>query len=393
VSREVVILSAARTPVGRFLGALADIPATQLGAIAIREAVKRAGIDPTDVQEVVMGNVLQAGLGQNPARKASIAAGIPESVPAWTLNIVCGSGMKAVHVAAAAIKAGDADVIVAGGMENMSLAPYLVPRGRTGYRMGDGVLVDEMIKDGLQCAVNDIHMGITAENVAEQFSVSREFQDEISYNSQQNAAKAIADGKFKTEIVPVEIPQKKGDPKIFDTDEHVRAETTLEGLGKLKPAFKKDGTVTAGNASGINDAGAAFVVASKEWADARGLKPLATVVAYATAALDPKIMGMGPFHATKKVFDISGMTLDQMDLIEANEAFAAQAGAVAQELGFDMSKVNVYGGAIAIGHPIGASGARILTTLIHALKQEGGTYGLATMCIGGGQGVATIVKV
>ena len=393
MSREVVILSAARTPVGRFLGALADIPATQLGAIAIKEAVKRAGIDPTDVQEVVMGNVLQAGQGQNPARKASVAAGIPENVPAWTLNIVCGSGMKAVHVAAAAIKAGDADCIVAGGMENMSLAPYLVPRGRLGYRMGDGILVDEMIKDGLQCAINDIHMGITAENVAEQFCVSREFQDEISFKSQQNAAKAIADGKFKAEIVPVEIPQRKGDPKIFDTDEHVRGETTLEGLGNLKPAFRKDGTVTAGNASGINDAGAAFVVASKEWADARGLKPLATIVAYATAALDPQIMGMGPFHATKKVFDIAGMTLDQMDLIEANEAFAAQAGAVANELGFDMSKVNIYGGAIAIGHPIGASGARILTTLIHALKQEGGTYGLATMCIGGGQGVATIVKV
>jgi acetyl-CoA C-acetyltransferase len=393
VSREVVILSAARTPVGRFLGALADIPATQLGAIAIREAVKRAGIDPTDVQEVVMGNVLQAGLGQNPARKASIAAGIPESVPAWTLNIVCGSGMKAVHVAAAAIKSGDADVIVAGGMENMSMAPYLVPRGRMGYRMGDGVLVDEMIKDGLQCAMHDIHMGITAENVAEKYCVTRDVQDDIAFASQQRAGAAIANGKFKAEIVPVEIPQKKGDPILFDTDEHVRAETTREGLAKLKPAFKKEGTVTAGNASGINDAGAAFVVASKEWADARGLKPLATVVAYATAGLDPQIMGMGPYFATQKVFEVSGMSLDQMDIIESNEAFAAQAGAVAQELGLDMSKVNVYGGAIAIGHPIGASGARILTTLIHALKQEGGTYGLATMCIGGGQGVATIVKV
>jgi len=393
VSREVVILSAARTPVGRFLGSLADIPASELGAITIREALKRAGVDASEIQEVVMGNVLQAGQGQNPARKASIAAGIPDHVPAWTLNIVCGSGMKAVHVAAAAIKAGDADVMVAGGMENMSLAPYLIPRGRTGYRMGDGVLVDEMIKDGLQCAMHDIHMGVTAENVAEEFCVTREVQDDIAYTSQQRAAAAIANGKFKAEIVPVEIPQKKGDPKIFDTDEHVRAETTREGLAGLKPAFRKDGTVTAGNASGINDAGAAFVVASKEWADKKGIKPLATVVAYATAALDPKIMGMGPYHATKKIFEISGLSLEDMDVIEANEAFAAQAGAVAQELGLEMAKVNLYGGAIAIGHPIGASGARILTTLIHALKQEGGTYGLATMCIGGGQGVATIVKV
>jgi acetyl-CoA C-acetyltransferase len=259
--------------------------------------------------------------------------------------------------------------------------------------MGDGVLQDEMILDGLWCAMCDIHMGITAENVAEKYGITREVQDQIGFDSQQKAAKAIADGKFKAEIVPVEIPQKKGDPKIFDTDEHVRADTTLEGLGKLKPAFKKDGTVTAGNASGINDAGAAFVVASKDYADKHGLKPLATIVGYASAALDPAYMGMGPYYATKKVLDITGMTVDQMDIIESNEAFAAQAGAVAQELGFDMKKVNPYGGAIALGHPIGASGARILTTLVHALKQEGGTYGLATMCVGGGQGVATILKV
>jgi acetyl-CoA C-acetyltransferase len=283
--------------------------------------------------------------------------------------------------------------MVAGGMENMSMAPYLLAKARTGYRMGDGVLQDEMILDGLWCSTCDIHMGITAENVAEKYGISREVQDQIGYESQQKAAKAIADGKFKTEIVPVVIPQRKGDPKIFDTDEHVRADTTLEGLAKLKPAFKKDGTVTAGNASGINDAGAAFVVASKEWADKKGLKPLATIVGYASAALDPAYMGMGPYYATKKVMDITGMTVDQMDIIESNEAFAAQAGAVAQELGFDMKKVNPYGGAIALGHPIGASGARILTTLIYALKQEGGTYGLATMCVGGGQGVATILKV
>ncbi len=392
MSRDVVILSAARTPVGRYLGALSDVPAYKLGGIAIAEAVKRAGIEIADVQEVIMGNVLQAGLGQNPARKASIEAGISEDVPAWTLNIVCGSGMKSVHVAAQMIKSGDAEVVVAGGMENMSAAPYLVPRARQGYRMGDGVLVDEMIKDGLQCAMNDIHMGITAENVAEKYGITREVQDQIGYDSQRKAGAAIAEGKFKDEIVPVPIPQRKGDPILFDTDEHVRAETTLEGLGKLRPAFKPDGTVTAGNASGINDAGAAFVVASAEWAEKRGLTPLATIVAYSTAALDPKYMGMGPYHATLKVMEKAGMSIDQMDVIESNEAFAAQAGAVAQELGLDMSKVNLRGGAIAIGHPIGASGARILTTLIYALKQEGGTYGLATMCIGGGQGVATIIK-
>jgi acetyl-CoA C-acetyltransferase len=393
LSREVVILSAARTPVGRYLGTLAAIPASKLGAIAIAEAVKRAGIDVTEVEEVIMGNVLQAGQGQNPARQASLLAGIPEDIPAWTLNIVCGSGMKTVHCAAQAIQIGDAEVMVAGGMENMSIAPYLVPQARQGYRMGDGVLQDEMILDGLQCAMNNYHMGLTAENVAEKYGITREVQDEIGYRSQVNAAAAIANGKFKTEIVPVEIPQRKGDPIIFDTDEHVRADTTLEALAKLKPAFKKDGTVTAGNASGINDAAAAFVVSSREWAEKKGIKPLATLVSYATAALDPAYMGMGPYYATRKVMAKSGMTLDQMDVIEANEAFAAQAGAVAQELGLDMSKVNLYGGAIALGHPIGASGARILTTLIHALKQEGGTYGLATMCIGGGQGIATIVKV
>jgi len=340
-----------------------------------------------------MGNVLTAGQGQNPARQAALAAGVPQEVPAWTLNIVCGSGMRTVHEAANLIKTGDAEVVVAGGMDNMSIAPYLVPKARQGYRMGDGVLVDEMIEDGLKCAIGQCHMGLTAENVAEKYGITREMQDQLSYDSQRKAAAAIANGKFKAEIVPVVIQQKKGEPKIFDTDEHVRADTTLEGLAKLPPAFKKDGTVTAGNASGINDAAGALVVTSKEWADKRGITPLATIVGYATAALDPAYMGMCPYHATKKVLAKTGMTLEQMDVIEANEAFAAQAGAVAQELGLDMSKVNLYGGAIALGHPIGASGARILTTLIYALKQEGGTYGLATMCIGGGQGVATIVKI
>ena len=393
MSRDVVLLSAARTPVGRYLGTLADIPAWKLGSITIAEAIKRAGIEASEVQEVIMGNVLTAGQGQNPARQASLAAGVPQEVPAWTLNIVCGSGMKPVHEAAQAIKAGDAELIVAGGMENMSIAPYLIPKARQGYRMGDGVLVDEMIIDGLQCAIGQYHMGLTAENVAEKYGITREMQDQIGYDSHRKAAAAIKNGKFKAEIVPVVIPQRKGDPIVFDTDEHVRADTTLEGLAKLAPAFKKDGTVTAGNASGINDAAAAFVVASSDYAVKKGIKPLATLVAYATAALDPAYMGMGPYHATKKILQLSGMKLEQMDVIEANEAFAAQAGAVAQELKLDMSKVNLYGGAVALGHPIGASGARILTTLIHALKQEGGTYGLATMCIGGGQGIATIVKV
>lgn len=390
--REVVILSAARTPVGRYLGTLQDIPAAKLGSIVIAEVVKRAGIEGSDVEEVIMGNVLTAGAGQNPARQAALAAGLPEEVPAWTLGHVCGSGMKAVHEAARAIQAGDADVIVAGGMENMSIAPYLVPKARSGYRMGDGVLVDEMIKDGLWCALDDCHMGITAENVAEKYGITREMQDQLAYDSQTKAVAAIKAGKFKEEIVPVVIPQKKGDPIVFDTDEHPREGTTMEALAKLPGAFKKDGTVTAGNASGINDAAAALVVASKEWAEKKGLKPLCSIVGYASAGLDPTYMGMGPFYATNKALAKTGLTLDKIDVIEANEAFAAQAGAVAQELKLDMSKVNRRGGAIAIGHPIGASGARILTTLIYTMKQEGGTYGLATMCIGGGQGVATIIK-
>ena len=393
MSRDVVIVSGARTPVGRFLGTLADIPAYKLGAIVIAEAVKRAGIEPGEVQEVIMGNVLTAGQGQGPGRRAALLAGIPQEVPAWSLNLVCGSGMKAVHVAAEAIKSGDAEVIVAGGMENMSWAPYLVPRARQGYRMGDGTLQDEMILDGLWCSMTNCHMGITAENIAAKYGITREMQDQIAYESHRRAVAAIKAGKFKAEIVPVEIPQRKGEPLIFDTDEHPRADTSLEALAKLKPAFKEDGTVTAGNSSGINDAAAAFVVASSQWAESRGIKPLATIVDYATAALDPAYMGMGPYYATKKVLAKSGMTLDQVDVIESNEAFAAQCGAVAKELGLDMSKTNLYGGAIALGHPIGASGARILLTLISALRQEGGTYGLATMCIGGGQGIATIIKV
>ena len=393
MSPDVVILSACRTPVGRFLGSLSEIPATKLGAIVIPEALKRAGVAAEEIDEVILGNVLQAGLGQNSARQAWLAAGLPEETPAITINKVCGSGMKAVHLAAQAITAGDAEVIVAGGIENMTMAPHLLPGARMGFRLGDATLVDDILVDGLTCGINKIHMGLTAENVAERYGITREMQDEFALESQLRAAAASAAGKFKAEIVPVEIPQRKGDPKIFDTDEHFRGDTTLEGLAKLRPAFKKDGCVTAGNASGINDAGVALVIASRAYAEKHGLKPLATLVAYASAGLDPKYMGMGPYYATRKVLDKAGMTLDQIDVFEANEAFAAQALAVAQELPIDLKKANLYGGAIALGHPIGASGARILTTLIYALKQEGGTYGLATMCIGGGQGIATIIKV
>ena len=393
MSPDVVILSACRTPVGRFLGSLSEIPATKLGAIVIPEALKRAGVAAEEIDEVILGNVLQAGLGQNSARQAWLAAGLPEETPAITINKVCGSGMKAVHLAAQAITAGDAEVIVAGGIENMTMAPHILPGARMGFRLGDATLVDDILVDGLTCGINKIHMGLTAENVAERYGITREMQDEFALESQLRAAAASAAGKFKAEIVPVEIPQRKGDPKIFDTDEHFRGDTTLEGLAKLRPAFKKDGCVTAGNASGINDAGVALVIASRTYAEKHGLKPLATLVAYASAGLDPKYMGMGPYYATRKVLDKAGMTLDQIDVFEANEAFAAQALAVAQELPIDLKKANLYGGAIALGHPIGASGARILTTLIYALKQEGGTYGLATMCIGGGQGIATIIKV
>jgi acetyl-CoA C-acetyltransferase len=392
LSRETVILSACRTATGRVLGTLAEIPAVQLGGIVVAEAVKRAGLEPRDVQEVILGNVLQAGQGQNPGRLALHAAGLPDEVPAVVVNKLCGSGMKAVHFASQAIACGDADVIVAGGFENMSLAPYLLARARQGYRLGDGVLEDHLLRDGLNCAVNNYHMGMTAENVAERYGITRERQDQFALESQRRAAAAMAAGMFKAEIVPVPVPQKRGDPVLFDTEEHPRADTTLEGLAKLKPAFKKDGTVTAGNASGMNDAAGALVLTSREFAEARGLKPLGRIVGYASAALDPAYMGMGPYHATVKVMQKTGMTVDQMDVIEANEAFAAQALAVAELLGLDMTKTNLYGGAIALGHPIGASGARLLTTLLYALRRTGGRYGLATMCIGGGQGIATIIE-
>mgnify|MGYP002508054059 CR=1 FL=1 len=392
MSKEVVIVSAVRTAIGSFLGTLKDVPAVDLGAVVIKEAIDRVGLPEVAVDEVIMGNVLQAGLGQNPARQAAIRAGLPETVPAMTINKVCGSGLKAVHLASQAILSGDADIVVAGGMENMSQAPYLLKNARNGFKMGDQKMIDSMISDGLWCAFNDIHMGVTAENLCDRYEISREQQDVFAANSQNKAAEAIETGRFKNEIVPVEIPQRKGEPILFDTDEYVRTETTAEQLGKLRPAFKKDGSVTAGNASGINDGAAAFVVMRKDKAEALGIKPLATVVANANAGVDPKVMGIGPVAAVQKVLERAQLTIGDLDLVEANEAFAAQAIAVDKELQFDENKLNVNGGAIALGHPIGASGARILVTLLHEMQKRDAKKGLATLCIGGGQGVATIVS-
>lgn len=389
---DIAIVSAVRTPVGTFGKTLSTVPAVDLGALVIKEALNRAGIKPEQVGEVVMGNVLQAGLGQNPARQAAIKAGLPHEVPAWTLNKVCGSGLKTIASAFQAVANDDADIVVAGGMENMSLAPYLLPDARTGHRMGDKMALDTMIKDGLWCAFNDIHMGITAENLAEKYNITREEQDEMAVSSQQKAGKAIDNGVFKDEIVPVEIPQRKKDPIIFSQDEHPKPGTSVEKLGQLRPAFKKDGTVTAGNASGLNDGAAAVVVMKAEKAKELGIKPLAIIKSYSSTGVDPKIMGIGPVSATKKALQKAGLTIDQVDLFEANEAFAAQALAVVKELGLPLEKVNVNGGAIAIGHPIGASGARVLVTLIHQMLRDNAKYGLATLCIGGGQGVAMALE-
>ncbi len=392
LSNEVVIVSAVRTAIGSFLGSLKDVSAAELGGIVIKEAISRSGVKAEDVDEVIMGNVLQAGVGQNPARQAAIKAGLPETVPSMTINKVCGSGLKAVHLARQAILAGDADIVVAGGMENMSQAPFLLNNAREGFKMGDQKLVDSMISDGLWCAFNNYHMGITAENLCDRYSITREEQDAFSAASQEKAAAAIENGKFKDEIVSVEIPQRKGDPIVFDTDEYVKAGTTSDKLGKLRPAFKKDGSVTAGNASGINDGAAAFVIMSRTKADELGIAPLAILTANANAGVDPAVMGIGPVQAVKNVLEKSGMELADIDLIEANEAFAAQSLAVDRELNFDKDKLNVNGGAIALGHPIGASGARILVTLLHEMRRRDAKTGLATLCIGGGQGVATIVQ-
>jgi len=390
--KEVVIVSAVRTAIGAYNGSLANVSAVELGALVIKEAIKRANIDPSQVSEVIMGNVLQAGLGQNPARQAALKAGLPIQVPALSINKVCGSGLEAVNLAARTILAGDGDVVVAGGMESMSNAPYLLEKARRGYRMGHSELIDSMIKDGLWCATNDYHMGITAENVAQQYEITRQMQDELAASSQEKALHAILEGRFEDEIVPVVIPQKKGDPIVFATDEHPKKGTTFEKLAALRTAFKKDGTVTAGNASGLNDGAAALVVMSLDKAKELGLTPIARFVSSGTAGVDPSIMGIGPVPATQKALDKAGLTVADLDLIEANEAFAAQFLAVGKELGFDQSKVNVNGGAIALGHPVGASGARILVTLLYAMKQRDAKVGLATLCIGGGQGVATIVE-
>jgi len=390
--REVVIVGAARTPIGSYGGALKDVSAKELGTISVKEAIKRAGITPDMVDEVIFGTVLQGGLGQNVARQVSIAAGIPIEVPSLTLNKVCGSGLRTVSLAAQIIKAGDADIIVAGGCENMSMAAYFAPNVRWGARMGDTKLIDMMVHDGLTDIFNKYHMGITAENIVDKWGLTREELDEFAANSQQKAEAAIKAGKFKDEIVPVEIPQRKGDPVVFDTDEFPRFGCTAEGLGKLKPAFKKDGMVTAANSSGINDSGAALVVMSKEKADELGLKPLATIKTYASAGVDPAIMGIGPVPSSQKALEKAGLTISDMDLIEANEAFAAQSVAVGKDLGFDASKLNVNGGAIALGHPIGASGARILITLLYEMQKRDSKYGLATLCIGGGQGTAMVVE-
>ena len=390
--REVVIVSAVRTAIGSFGGSLKDVPSSELGAIVIKEAVNRAGIKPELVEEVVMGNVIQAAQGQNVARQAAVKAGLPVEVPAMTINKVCGSGLRCVALAAQMIKAGDCDVVVAGGMENMSAAPYAVPGARWGQRMGDGKIVDTMIKDALWDAFNNYHMGVTAENIAKEWGLTREMQDEFSLNSQLKAEKAIKEGRFVDEIVPVIIPQRKGEPKVFAQDEFPRFGSTIEKMAKLKPAFIKDGTVTAANASGINDGAAAFVVMSAEKAAQLGLKPMAKILSYGSKGLDPSIMGYGPFHATKKALEGAGLTVEDMDLIEANEAFAAQSLAVAKDLNFDMNKVNVNGGAIALGHPVGASGARILVTLLHEMQKRDAKKGLATLCIGGGMGTALAVE-
>lgn len=389
---EVVIVSAVRTAIGSFGGSLQNVSAPTLGGVVIKEALNKVGIAANDVDEVIMGNVLQAGLGQNPARQAALAAGLPETVSSLTINKVCGSGLKAVHLATQAILAGDAEVIVAGGMENMSQAPYLLKNARNGFKMGDQKVIDSMIQDGLWCAFNDYHMGITAENLCDKYSITREEQDSFAAVSQQKAEAAIESGRFQDEIVPVEVPGRKGQVTIFDRDEFPRAGTTAESLGKLRPAFKKDGSVTAGNASGINDGAAAVVVMSRQKADELGLTPLVTVKSNASAGVDPSIMGIGPVSAVKKALEKAAVSLEDVELVEANEAFAAQSIAVDRELKFNQETLNVNGGAIALGHPIGASGTRVLVSLIHEMQKREAKLGLATLCIGGGQGVATLVE-
>jgi len=390
---EPVIISAARTPVGKFLGSLKGFSATELGAIAVRESVRRAGVKPQDVDEVIMGCVIQAGLGQNPARQAALHGGLPPAVSAVTVNKVCGSGLKAVMMAAQGIQLGDTEVVVAGGMESMSNAPYLIPKAREGYRLGNGELLDAMIHDGLWDAFENYHMGCTGEVVAEKYSVSRAEQDEYALNSHRKAAAAIKAGKFKDEIVPVEIPQKKGAPVLFDTDETVREDSTLEGLGKLKPAFKKDGgTVTAGNAPGVNDGASAVVVTSLQRARSLGIEPMARIVAQATAGVEPKLVMMAPVDAVRKLLKKTGWSTSEVDLVELNEAFSVQAVATIRELGLDPNRVNVNGGAVALGHAIGQSGSRLLTTVLYELKRRDAHRAIVALCLGGGNAVAMAIE-
>lgn len=390
--REVVIASAVRTPVGAFGGTLKDMTPMAMGGLVIKEALIRAGVNGEHVDEVIFGSVLQAGYGQGVARQAAIQAGLPETVPASTINMICGSGLKTVSMAALSIMAGQNDIVIAGGTENMSMAPYLLKSARWGQRMGNGELYDVMVKDGLWCAFNDYHMGITAENIAERYQITREEQDKFATSSQQKAAAARDAGRFSDEIVAVPIPQRKGDPILFATDEYIKAETTFEGISKLKPAFKKDGTVTAANASGINDGAAALVLMSREKAEELGITPIAVIAGFGSAGVDPSVMGLGPVPAVKKALKNAQMTIADLELVEANEAFAAQAIAVVRDLEINPEIVNVNGGAIAIGHPIGASGARILVSLLHEMKKRDAKTGLATLCIGGGMGEALIVK-
>jgi len=390
--KQAVIVSAVRTPVGKLLGALKSFKATDLGAIVVREAVKRAGITPEDVDEVIMGCVIQAGLGQNPARQAALHGGLPDTVSAVTVNKVCGSGLKAVMMAAQGVQLGDTEIVVAGGMESMSNAPYLLPKAREGYRLGNGKILDSIIQDGLWCAFDDQHMGCTGEVVSERFHVSRAEQDQYAVNSHRKAVAAIEAGRFKDEIVPVEIPQKKGAPIVFDTDEPVREDTSIESLSKLKPAFKEGGTVTAGNAPGVNDGASAVVVTSEARAKLLGVEPLARIVAQATSGTEPKLVMMAPVEAIKKLITKTGWALTDVDLIELNEAFAVQAVAITRELDLDPEKINVNGGAVALGHAIGQSGSRILTTMLYELKRRNAHRGIAALCLGGGNAVALAVE-
>ncbi len=389
---DIVIVAAGRTALGNFGGTLSALPASELGATVIKGLLERSGLQPSQIDEVILGQVLTAGTGQNPARQTALSAGLPHETTAMTINKVCGSGLKAVHLAYQAVACGDADIVIAGGQETMSASAHVLPNSRNGTKMGDWKLVDTMIKDGLWCAFNNYHMGITAENIADKYTFSREAQDEFAANSQQKTEAAQKAGVFAEEIIPVVIPQRKGEPLVFNTDEFPRAGTTAASLGKLKPAFKKDGTVTAGNASGINDGAAAVVVMKASKAAELGLTPMARIVAFASAGVDPAIMGTGPIPATTKCLAKAGWNVADLDLIEANEAFAAQAMSVNTDLGLDLNKVNISGGAIALGHPIGASGARVLVTLLHGMKRTGAKKGLATLCIGGGQGVAMAVE-